>query len=113
MPRWRPGGRARRCPRWSPAGRSGPPHWGERLHCATGSEKVGAMTRTVLLLALALLIPAGEARASFTQEPGSPYVVGADPSDVGAGDFTGDKRPDVAIFSGTGSTVTMLVRSVL
>ena len=64
------------------------------------------MRRSAVLLAVAMLLPAGTARASFTQEPGSPYDVGNDPYGVLAGDFTGDGRPDVVSLNGSASTVS-------
>ena len=71
------------------------------------------MRRSAVLLAVAMLLPAGTARASFTQEPGSPYDVGNDPYGVLAGDFTGDGRPDVVSLNGSASTVSVLVRGAL
>src|SRR4051794_7218151 len=53
---------------------------------------------------------AAPAHASFTQEPGSPYKVGAAPYGVVAADFNGDSRIDVATANGTSSTVSVLLR---
>ena len=64
-------------------------------------------------LAIALTaVAASPAHATFTQEVGSPYPVGANPYGVGSGDFDGDGRPDLAVFNGTSSTVTILLREV-
>jgi hypothetical protein len=52
----------------------------------------------------------GTARATFTQEPGSPYPVGAEPYSVISADFDGDGRPDLATANGTPSTVEVLLR---
>jgi hypothetical protein len=60
-------------------------------------------------LALAL-VAAAPARASFTQEPGSPYAVGANPYGVMVADFNADARPDVAVINGTSSTLSVYLR---
>jgi VCBS repeat protein/putative metal-binding protein len=59
---------------------------------------------------VAVLAGAGTASADFTQEPGSPYDVGAQPHDVFSVDFNGDGRPDVATINGTSSTASVLLR---
>src|SRR5919109_452319 len=66
--------------------------------------------RVALLAALAALTLAATAQASFTQEPGSPYDVGAQPHDVFAADFNADGRPDVATLNGTSTTASVLLR---
>ena len=57
------------------------------------------MKRSALLLALAILIPAGEARADFVQDISSPLDTGIAPYNVAAADFDGNGRPDVAAAS--------------
>jgi hypothetical protein len=52
----------------------------------------------------------GTARATFTQEPGSPYPVNAEPYSIASGDFNGDGRPDLAVVGGNAGTVTVLLR---
>jgi hypothetical protein len=72
------------------------------------------MTRRGILVgalgALALHAAGGPASATFTQEPGSPYAVGADPYGALAADFNADNRIDVAAMNGTASTVSVLLR---
>jgi hypothetical protein len=70
----------------------------------------GPLRRLSFALAIAALLLPATAEASFTQEPGSPYDVGAEPYGVVAGDFTGDGRPDVASINGTSSNVSLLRR---
>jgi FG-GAP-like repeat/Putative metal-binding motif len=60
--------------------------------------------------AFATLVCTATASASFTQEPGSPYPVGADPYSIVSADFNADGRPDLATANGTPSNVTVLVR---
>jgi hypothetical protein len=60
-------------------------------------------------IAFVLLVPT-TASASFTQEPGSPYPVGADPYSITAADFNADGRPDLATANGTPSNVSILLR---
>jgi hypothetical protein len=60
-------------------------------------------------MALAALIAAAPAHASFTQE-GGPIQVGTDPYGVVAADFNGDGRPDVATVNGTSSNLSVLLR---
>ncbi|HYI19394.1 MAG TPA: FG-GAP-like repeat-containing protein [Solirubrobacteraceae bacterium] len=68
------------------------------------------MKRSVLLLALAVLIPAGEARADFALS-GSPIVFGGDPRDLKTADFNGDGRPDLATARRGDGKVTVLLRT--
>ena len=68
------------------------------------------MKRSALLLALAILIPAGEARADFVQDVGSPLDTGNAPYSVAAADFNGDGRPDVAAANGTEGSVSIFLR---
>lgn len=60
--------------------------------------------------ALALHAGGGSASATFTQEPGSPYTVGANPYGVVVSDFNADNRPDVATVNGTSSSLSVLLR---
>jgi hypothetical protein len=61
-------------------------------------------------LGAALACAATPAHASFTQEPGSPFAVGANPYGVLVSDFNADTRPDVVAINGTSSTVSVLLR---
>src|SRR5512132_414221 len=65
--------------------------------------------RWPVLMALAALIAAAPAHASFTQE-GGPIQVGTDPYGVVAADFNGDGHPDVATVNGTSSNLSVLLR---
>jgi hypothetical protein len=65
---------------------------------------------TAVLAVLALNAATGSAWATFTQEPGSPYPVGADPYSIISRDFNGDGQPDLAMANGTPSTVSVLIR---
>src|SRR5687768_12643856 len=71
-----------------------------------------AMKKPALLLALAVLLPAGTARADFVQDVGSPLPVATDPYSVAAADFDKNGRPDVATASGTAGKVTVYRRGV-
>jgi hypothetical protein len=62
-----------------------------------------------VLLALAALVAAPSARASFAPE-GGPIAVGADPYGVVAPDFNGDGSPDLAVVNGTSSTLSVFLR---
>ena len=53
---------------------------------------------------------AAPAHASFLQELGSPFPVGAQPYGVVTADFNRDGRTDVMAVNGTGSTVTTILR---
>ena len=68
------------------------------------------MKKPALLLALAVLLPAGTARADFVQDVGSPLPTGVAPYGVAAADFNGDGRPDVAAANGTESSVSVFLR---
>jgi hypothetical protein len=70
------------------------------------------MTRSVLLLALAILIPAGEARADWAQDSNSPLIVGSAPYDVATADFDGNGRPDVASANGDAQTMSVYLRKL-
>lgn len=67
---------------------------------------------TVPLTALAALAAAATAPASFTQELGSPFAVGASTYGVVTADFSADGRPDIAAVNGTvsNSSVSLLER---
>lgn len=67
----------------------------------------------ISLAALTLCVTATTALASFTQEPGSPYTVGANPYGVLLADFDSDTRPDVVVINGTSSTASVLLRQPL
>ncbi|MET0684736.1 MAG: VCBS repeat-containing protein, partial [Solirubrobacteraceae bacterium] len=69
------------------------------------------MKKPALLLALAVLLPAGTARADFVQDVGSPLPTGVSPYSVAAADFNGDGRPDVAAANGTESSVSIFLRA--
>jgi VCBS repeat protein/putative metal-binding protein len=60
--------------------------------------------------AFASLVCTATASASFTQEPGSPYPVDAEPYSITSADFNGDGRSDLATISGNSGTVTVLLR---
>ena len=62
----------------------------------------------VVVVAAAAMTPV--ANATFVQEDGSPYDVGADPYSVAVADFTSDGRPDMVAVSGTASKATMFKR---
>ncbi|MET0819090.1 MAG: VCBS repeat-containing protein, partial [Solirubrobacteraceae bacterium] len=68
------------------------------------------MKKPALLLALAVLLPAGTARADFVQDVGSPLQTGNAPFGVAAADFNGDGRPDVAAANGFESSVSIFLR---
>jgi FG-GAP-like repeat/Putative metal-binding motif len=80
----------------------------------TGYRMIGRVNprgpRPWALAALVAFALPATASANFTQEPGSPYRVGADPFGVLAGDFSGDGRPDIVTVNGTASTVSFLRR---
>jgi hypothetical protein len=62
-------------------------------------------------MALAVLLAAAPAQASFTQE-GAPYPLGGVASfGVVTGDFDGSGRPDVGVINGTSSNMSVLLRS--
>jgi hypothetical protein len=65
---------------------------------------------TAVLAALAMLVTAAPAGATFTQEPGSPYTVGSEPNAVVATDFNADGRIDTAVANGASSNVSTLLR---
>lgn len=58
----------------------------------------------------ALAVSAAPAHASFLQELGSPFPVGAQPYGVVTADFNRDGHPDVLGVNGTTSTVTTILR---
>ena len=58
---------------------------------------VGHVRTLPLLAALAVLGPAGTAHGAFTQELGSPFLVGSSPFGATAADLNGDGRPDLAV----------------
>ena len=60
--------------------------------------------------AIVTVAGAGTAKASFTQELGSPFPVEADPYDLVVADFNGDSRPDLAVANGTAGTISILLR---
>jgi FG-GAP-like repeat/FG-GAP repeat len=60
-------------------------------------------------MALAALIAAAPAHASFTPE-GGPYTVGTNPYGIVAADFNGDGGPDLAVINGTSSNLSVLLR---
>jgi hypothetical protein len=70
------------------------------------------MKKPALLLALAVLLPAGTARADFVQDVGSPLPVATDPYSVATADFDGNGRPDIATASATAGKVTVYRRGV-
>lgn len=51
----------------------------------------------------------GDGASGFSQAPGSPITVGTTPFDAVVADFNADSRMDIAVTSGAGSTVTILL----
>src|SRR5215218_676903 len=68
------------------------------------------LARWTVGVALAGLVTAAPAQASFLQELGSPFATGAQPYGVVTADFNRDGRPDVATINGTASNVSVLLR---
>jgi len=68
------------------------------------------MLAAAALAGLMLCASATTALASFTQEPGSPYNVGASPYGVLVADFDSGTRPDVVTINGTSSNASVLLR---
>src|SRR4051812_21976432 len=66
--------------------------------------------RAGLAAIAATLFAAGTAWAAFEQEPGSPYPTGNPPLAIYAADFSGDKRPDLAVLNGTSSDLNFYLR---
>ena len=66
--------------------------------------------RALLGSLLATLAAAAPAAASFTQEPGSSYPVGAHPYGVLTLDVNSDGRPDVVTVNGEASSISVLLR---
>jgi hypothetical protein len=75
----------------------------------THRSKPRALAGCAAALGAALAF-AATAQASFTQEPGSPFAVGANPYGVLVSDFNADNRPDVVAINGTSSTASVLLR---
>ena len=51
----------------------------------------------------------GDGSGGFTAAPGSPFRVGSAPQSLAAGDFNGDKKPDLAVANFNDNTVTVLL----
>ncbi len=62
------------------------------------------------MVALAGLLAAAPAQASFAPEAGSPYTAGDSPFGIVTADFDGSGRPDFAAINGNGSTVNVYLR---
>lgn len=69
-----------------------------------------ARSTAALGAAVGLATVAAPAHASFLQELGSPFAVGAQPYGVVSADFNRDGRPDVLGVNGTTSSVTTILR---
>ncbi len=53
----------------------------------------------------------GNGTGGFTAAPGSPFRVGSAPQFVAAGDFNGDKKPDLAVVNFNDNSVTILLNN--